>query len=401
MPETVQASFFSEILKTAKDAATGNLMVYGKATGSDLDLDGQRMDPKWLAKAMPEWLPFGNVREQHGKIAAGVGRELTQKGDDWFLKAEIVDPGTIAKIEAGVLKGFSINVRDAHLSVSKAAPNGVIDAGFIGEISVVDRPCLPTATMSICKAAGADDALAVEDAPDAEIDPSLVDEEPDPFEDEDDEPVVPPVAPGTVEKTLGTLLERFEAMDAMLTSLNKRDFSRQQRDDAADSGAAMPDGSFPIKSEGDLANAVHLVGHATDPAAAKAHIRRRAAALGKKDPFDEAMTKALSGDAVDSLDKAVGGGVTSDQITKAVNEAVTKSVSVLEAKLSGLAAQIEKVMAMPMPGAPVIMGADPRTQPQTGVTPSRKVEYLAKAASVTDLRAREMWQAAADREPAA
>jgi hypothetical protein len=60
----------------------------------------------------------------------------------------------------------------------------------------------------------------------------------------------------------------------------KRDFSAEQRRDAADSGAAMPDGSFPIKNAEDLANARRLVGHAKDPAAARAHIERRAKALG-------------------------------------------------------------------------------------------------------------------------
>lgn len=60
----------------------------------------------------------------------------------------------------------------------------------------------------------------------------------------------------------------------------KRDFSEEQRTEAADSGAAMPDGSFPIKNKGDLHNAIHLAGHGKDPAAARAHIKRRASALG-------------------------------------------------------------------------------------------------------------------------
>src|SRR6202000_1539746 len=35
---------------------------------------------------------------------------------------------------------------------SADAPNGLISGGSITEISLVDRPALPTATMSICKA---------------------------------------------------------------------------------------------------------------------------------------------------------------------------------------------------------------------------------------------------------
>ncbi len=41
----------------------------------------------------------------------------------------------------------------------------------------------------------------------------------------------------------------------------------------------MPDGSFPIRNAADLENAIHLVGRAKNPAAAKAHIIKRARAL--------------------------------------------------------------------------------------------------------------------------
>lgn len=48
----------------------------------------------------------------------------------------------------------------------------------------------------------------------------------------------------------------------------------------ADTGVALPDGSFPIRNGADLDNAVHLVGHAKDPKKAMRHIIRRARALG-------------------------------------------------------------------------------------------------------------------------
>lgn len=60
----------------------------------------------------------------------------------------------------------------------------------------------------------------------------------------------------------------------------KRTFTADQRRSAASEGAAMPDGSFPIKTVEDLHNAVRLVGHAKDPSAAKKHIISRAKALG-------------------------------------------------------------------------------------------------------------------------
>jgi hypothetical protein len=69
--------------------------------------------------------------------------------------------------------------------------------------------------------------------------------------------------------------------------LAKRDFSASQRRDAASSGAAMSDGSFPIKNGEDLGNAIHLAGNAKNPSAARSHIRRRAAALGMSDKIPD------------------------------------------------------------------------------------------------------------------
>ena len=63
----------------------------------------------------------------------------------------------------------------------------------------------------------------------------------------------------------------------------KRDFNQAERDKAAKSGAAMPDGSFPILNAEDLANAVHAIGRASHPEAVKAHIRKRATDLGLAD----------------------------------------------------------------------------------------------------------------------
>lgn len=62
-----------------------------------------------------------------------------------------------------------------------------------------------------------------------------------------------------------------------------RDFTTEERQRLAKSGEAMPDGSFPIVTRQDLENAIHAIGRASDPAAAKAHIKKRARALGAED----------------------------------------------------------------------------------------------------------------------
>lgn len=76
-----------------------------------------------------------------------------------------------------------------------------------------------------------------------------------------------------------------------------RDFNTAQRKSAAKSGAAMPDGSFPIKNTSDLKNAISAYGRAKDKAKAKSHIISRAKALKATSllpddwkPKDTAMT---------------------------------------------------------------------------------------------------------------
>lgn len=69
-----------------------------------------------------------------------------------------------------------------------------------------------------------------------------------------------------------------EAMGWVMDQAGK--FSAEQRRQAAKTGAALPDGSFPINNSADLKDAIRLVGNGKDPVAAKRHIKRRAAALG-------------------------------------------------------------------------------------------------------------------------
>lgn len=61
-----------------------------------------------------------------------------------------------------------------------------------------------------------------------------------------------------------------------------RQVPAEQRKKLADEGKAMPDGSFPIASVEDLRNAIQAIGRAKDPAAAKAHIKKRARDLGQE-----------------------------------------------------------------------------------------------------------------------
>lgn len=84
-------------------------------------------------------------------------------------------------------------------------------------------------------------------------------------------------------KNLPPLLAAKYGEDGEPEILVLRDFTTAERKQAAESGVAMPDGSFPIKTRQDLENAVHDIGRANDPEAAKKHIIARAKALGCMD----------------------------------------------------------------------------------------------------------------------
>lgn len=83
--------------------------------------------------------------------------------------------------------------------------------------------------------------------------------------------------------------EKAEAEALLAAAVDEvfRDFDAEARKRLAEEGKAMPDGSFPIVTEEDLRNAIQAIGRASDPAKAKAHIKKRARALGKGDLIPE------------------------------------------------------------------------------------------------------------------
>jgi hypothetical protein len=69
--------------------------------------------------------------------------------------------------------------------------------------------------------------------------------------------------------------------------LVKRKFSPESRRRMADSGNAMPDGSYPIGNKQDLMNAIRSWGRGGSDPKVKAHIKRRAKELGAEDMIPE------------------------------------------------------------------------------------------------------------------
>jgi hypothetical protein len=125
-----------------------------------------------------------------------------------------------------------------------------------------------------------------------------------------------------------TDIEQGDLDDATLDYL-KREFSAEQRRSAAESGAALPDGSFPIHNKSDLHNAMQAIGRAKDPAKAKAHIRRRAKTLG------------LSGELSDAFKRSTWSEFFADLFTREPEPDVAESFS---GALAGLAESVKSIM---------------------------------------------------------
>lgn len=70
-------------------------------------------------------------------------------------------------------------------------------------------------------------------------------------------------------------------------AVEKREFSADKREALAEEGKAMPDGSYPIVTAGDLKNAVQSYGRAKNKEEVKAHIIDRAKKLGLEDSLPE------------------------------------------------------------------------------------------------------------------
>ena len=99
------------------------------------------------------------------------------------------------------------------------------------------------------------------------------------------------------------LLKRHSdmAMSDTAKELVHRNFKTKERKALAKRGQAMPDGSFPIKTQQDLKNAIRLHGHAKDKEAAKAHIVKRAKALGLTDALPDDWKPSAKQSAIEAF----------------------------------------------------------------------------------------------------
>ena len=188
---------------------------------------------------------LGAVRAMHGRIAAGKLTDISfdDEGKRILVAAKIVDDDEWRKVSEGVYTGFSQGGR--YVKRWTDPENGLTRyTAEPSEISLVDLPCLPDATFEVVK-------------------------------------------DGIVEKR--AFLKRSRPDD----SDDDRDAELAAD---AETGVALPDGSYPIRTAKDVENAVKDFSRFGQKADVKAHIIRRARAIGAE--------SALPGDWLETADKA-------------------------------------------------------------------------------------------------
>lgn len=263
---------------------------------------------------------LGNVRSMHGNVAAGKLTEMHFDDDARAvdITAKVVDDNEWEKVLEGVHTGFSIGGRyvkkwaDGDLKRYTADPN---------EISLVDRPCIPTAKFfDIQKADGSVLRKAFKEKT---MDPKVVTV--DELTDEmakmlndgalSEAEMLAAVQSAAVAKADAA---KAAAEDAELV-FAKKDYSDEDRKKMAESGEAMKDGSFPIANKTDLKNAIKAYGRAKDKDAAKKHIEARAKALGAEDMLPDNWDGNEKADGAGAVAKT--DGVTGAMDTSAAQQA--------------------------------------------------------------------------------
>ena len=263
---------------------------------------------------------LGNIRAMHQPIAAGKVTALDFDDENKQIKitGKIIDKAEKEKMAEGLYSGVSQGGayvekwKEGDLTYYTADPS---------EISIVDNPCLAEASFEYVKADGSVEIRKFHT------------KETEPAPKTTTEPTVEQgwrAKDGSFHKSKADAIKHNQLVEAeeiakeatagitkLMGDINdkldedlywKREFSDDERKKAAEAGEAMPDGSFPIKSEQDLKNAIRAVGRAKDPAKAKEHIKTRAKALGleslipeewhekvfKRDFFNDGMGKDLN-----------------------------------------------------------------------------------------------------------
>lgn len=295
-------NIFAKLLKV-EDQEDGTIRVYGIASSESRDSDNEITRAEAIRKAIPGYLRHGSgaLREMHQPSAAGKVEEIDVGKDNITrICAHVVDPVAILKVKTQTYKGFSIGGRVTDRSMTD--PREITGCDLI-EISLVDRPANPEAVINLWKADMNDIVLKSSNNVDGEAFMADAPNMTGPVEAElvftfaNAKKAFPT---GSIHVEDGEPIRSADfdaAIRAIFDKFAKRKFSDKEREAAASSGEAMRDGSYPIKDKEDLHNAIRAVGRGKNNshAAIRAHIKRRAKALGAEDELPADWGKLAKG----------------------------------------------------------------------------------------------------------
>jgi len=322
---------------------TPDIWITGKATDGTVDADRQIVDPEWSAVALKEWAATGgNVRMAHDpRRPVGKGHDVQVTMDGHYVKSLISDPLAKHFIRTGVLNDYSIGIAAPHLKFGphkSLDPRGEATGGIItgrpdglskiAELSVVDRGSNFHSRFQITrKSAGSGDdfgftgkmigdsaeiAMAAPPALLAKVPGGALLTKAAPAAPGDELVDVSLPASMTLKVTPAILakmntLSRQRATGqhdegAAAQAAQKRDFDRGtgggvDRDTLPESDFAGPQRSFPIVTQSDVSDALHLPGAlAADPAAVRARVRSIARRKGLSVPDDSEISSKGAGE---------------------------------------------------------------------------------------------------------
>lgn len=180
-------------LSKVEEQADGTCIVRGIATAEQPDLVNEIFDwetgkpqvEKWRDAALKRshGKSLGNIRAMHGKVAAGLATAITfdDMNKTMELECHVIDLAESAKCVAGVTTGYSIGGDYLARWADPVIKGAMRYTPSLTEISLVDSPCLESATFSYVKADGASElrkfavpAIASPVLPDAPLSPSEV-----------------------------------------------------------------------------------------------------------------------------------------------------------------------------------------------------------------------------------
>lgn len=156
-------NLFARLLKVDEEKR----LVYGRAVAEEPDhanevFDYEKSKPHFQAwsegfSKSTDGKSVGNLRAMHGKTAAGKLNEITfvdaEKAID--VCAEVVDDNEWKKVLKGVYTGFSIGGKYVGSKIDDPVHKGCKRyEAKPTELSLVDAPCVPSATFSMVKADG-------------------------------------------------------------------------------------------------------------------------------------------------------------------------------------------------------------------------------------------------------